>query len=79
MLMIWCYFEVSWEEVEMTYAMMKSYDEKRFKSECEKDDGFLMGEQTVAMKTCSICRRGVRRNSILCVKCKSSVKKCSKI
>ena len=45
---------------------------KRFESECEKNEGFFTGEKTVAMEVskflCSVYRRIVRRNSILCIK-----------
>ena len=75
-----------WKKVEIRYARWKkAMTEKGLKVDVKKTKVFFCtGERTVAMKTlkipCSVCGRGVGRNSIMCLKCTCwAHKRCSGI
>ena len=64
----------NWEEVDMRNARWKkAVTEKALKLNVRKTKAFCTGERTVAMETskfpCSVYRRGVVKEFILCIKC----------
>ena len=76
--------EVDWEEVEYHYSQKKEVlKDKGMKVNVNKTIALYKGRRIIKMHTykylCSVCKKGVGRNSILCASCKNWVhKRCSR-
>ena len=81
-LVIWCYLGIAGRKWKRDKDDEKKLLQKSLKANLKKLKTFCAGERTISKETskfpCSVCRRRVGSNSVLCIKCNSRVnKKCT--